>query len=137
VAVFTGEWPVASEWDSVWETFCFDGRWGAGVWRRWDYDGVRWCEGSGRLGCEWLGWWCKRADHLPKGGLGKTFEKDARRRHAWSRASDCGAAQQFARFTAPAAMALAVRASEMCSASARELESALADRCRVIGLYLE
>jgi len=63
-----------------------------------EYDGA---EGSGELGCEGLGWCCKRADHLPNSGLGKTFEKDARRRHAWSRASDGVGAQESARFAVP------------------------------------
>ena len=66
-----------------------------------EYDGVK---GSDRLGCEWLGAFggcCKRADHLLNSGLGETFEKGARRRHAWSRASDGIGAQESARFAAP------------------------------------
>jgi hypothetical protein len=100
--------PVADEWDSVWELFWFDGQWGAGVWRKdgltMEYELYDGAKDSGRLGCERLAHsaaCCKRADHFPNGGLGKTFEKDARRRHEWSRASDGIGAQQFARFAAP------------------------------------
>jgi hypothetical protein len=66
-----------------------------------EYDGA---EDSSKLGWERLAGeagCCKRADLFPNGGLGKRFEKDARRRHVWSRASDGIGAQEFARFAEP------------------------------------
>ena len=105
-----------------------------------EYDGVK---GSERLGCEWLG----ALEGVAKGPI--TCSIAAWERH--SRRALEGAMHDLEQATASAprnllalqhqvATAVPVRqlpASGMCSAPARELESAFADRCRVVGRRLE